>query len=122
VTDIDVPLIAAIIDAESGFDPSALGDEDDAGEPQSFGLMQLHIEGAGYGYDPKLLLNPAFNVLVGCRYLKYLKAVFPNNIKLQVSAYNQGPGGAAERGFSHNRGYVENVLNLSRKYEKEIKK
>lgn len=122
VSGIEAPLIAAIIDVESGFDILAVGDENEEGEPQSFGLMQLHIKGAGHGYDTTLLFNPAFNILIGCRYLSYCKSVFPNNVKLMISAYNQGPGGAAERGYGYNKTYVNNVLNLRRKYAKEMDK
>lgn len=118
---LDAPLIAAVIDAESSWNINALGDYDDNMHPQAFGLMQVHIEGAGHGYDPDLLLNPVLNIFLGCRYLKYLEGVFPNNAKLMISAYNQGPGGAAKRGYGYNETYVTNVLNLRLKYEKELK-
>lgn len=118
---VEPDLVAAIIDVESGFNPGALGDKDENGVPQSYGLMQLHLQGAGHGYPPDLLLNPAFNILLGCKYIKYLKSIFPNNTKLVISAYNQGPGGAAKRGFDYNNAYVENVLNLRRKHRKEFK-
>jgi|GEM_PF-4870315 len=117
--DVQAPLIAAIIDQESGFNIQALGDRDQEGNPESFGLMQLHIRGAGYGYSPDQLLNPAFNVMVGTEYLRACMNAFPNNIKLAISAYNQGQGGAAKRGYGFNEGYVNNILSLWEKYKKE---
>ena len=119
----DVPshLIAAVIDQESGFNINALGDYDKDKLPQSFGLKQLNLKGAGYGYTPDMLLNPVFNIMVGTEYLKACMNAFPNNIKLAISAYNQGQGGAARRGYGYNEPYVNNVLSLWEKYKKEIK-
>jgi soluble lytic murein transglycosylase-like protein len=120
--DVQAPLIAAIIDQESGFNFHALGDYNKEGNPESFGLMQLHIRGAGYGYSQDQLLNPAFNIMVGTEYLRACKDAFPNNTKLAISAYNQGQGGAARRGWGHNEGYVNNVFALWEKYKKEMSK
>lgn len=119
--DVPAPLICAIIDAESGWNIHALGDHDKEGHPHSFGLMQLNDEGAGYGYSQDLLLVPAFNIHLGTVYLKHCMEMHPRNIKLAISAYNQGPEGAAKRGYEFNRTYVTNVLNLQKKYEKELK-
>ena len=118
--DVPAHLIAAVIDQESGFNFHALGDKDKEGVPHSYGLMQLNLEGAGYGYDPDMLLNPVFNIMVGTEYLKACMNAFPNNIKLAISAYNQGQGGAARRGYEYNEPYVNNVLSLSEKYKKEM--
>ena len=84
--DVPAPLIAAIIDVESSWNVHAVGDHNDKGEPQAFGLMQLHIKGAGHGYPPEFLLNPVFNILLGCRYLKYLESIYPtiSNSKSQA--------------------------------------
>ena len=119
--DVPAHMIAAIIDQESGFNFHALGDKDSEGIPHSYGLMQLNLEGAGYGYSPDQLLNPYFNIFVGTEYLKACMNAFPNNIKLAISAYNQGQGGAAKRGWGYNETYVNNVLALMSKYEKELK-
>ncbi len=118
--DVPAHLIAAVIDQESGFNFHALGDKDKEGVPHSYGLMQLNLEGAGYGYDPDMLLNPVFNIMVGTEYLKACMNAFPNNIKLAISAYNQGQGGAARRGYEYNEPYVNNVLSLWEKYKKEM--
>jgi len=120
--DVPAHLIAAVIDQESGFNFHALGDKDKEGVPHSYGLMQLNLEVAGYGYTPDMLLNPVFNIMVGTEYLKACMNAFPNNLKLAISAYNQGQGGAARRGYGYNETYVNNVLSLMSKYEKELKK
>ena len=119
--DVPAHLIAAVIDQESGFNFHALGDKDKDGQPHSYGLMQLNLEGAGYGYSPDQLLDPYFNIFVGTEYLKSCMNAFPNNLKLAISAYNQGQGGAAKKGYGFNEPYVNNVLALMSKYEKEIK-
>lgn len=117
--DVPAHLIAAIIDQESGFNVNALGDYDDDKIAHSFSLMQVNDKGAGYGYTPDMLLNPAFNIMVGTEYLKACMNAFPNNLRLAISAYNQGIGGASEKGWGANRTYVLNVLSLMEKYRKE---
>ena len=119
--DVPTHLIAAVIDQESGFNINALGDYDECQIPQSIGLMQLNLNGAGYGYTPDMLLNPVFNIMVGTEYLRACMNAFPNNLKLAISAYNQGQGGAAKRGYGYNETYVNNVLAVMSKYEKELK-
>ena len=120
--DVPAHLIAAVIDQESGFNVNAQGDKDSEGVYHSFGLMQLNLEGAGYGYLPDQLLDPYFNIMVGTEYLKACRNAFPNNMRLAISAYNPGIGGASEKGWGANRTYVLNVLNLMSKYEKEVLK
>jgi len=121
VFDVPAPLIAAIIDVESGFNFHAVGDHDEEGVPQSYGLMMLHVKGAGVGYPTDLLLNPAFNVFVGTDYLKTCLDAHPNFPKLAISSYKQGPWGAAQRGYEATRSYVDNVLNLKKKYTEEFR-
>lgn len=117
----DVPmfLILGVIDVESGFNIHALGDYDVEGHPHSFGLMQLHDQGAGHGYSQDILLNPASNIFIGTNYLRACMNIYPNNLRLAISAYNQGMAGAAERGWGFNKGYVETVLARRSYYEKE---
>lgn len=119
--DVEAPLILAIIDVESGFNFHAVGDHDAKGVPQAYGLMMLQLTGAGHGWNPDDLFNPALNIFVGTEYLKFCINTFPNNLKLAISCYNQGPGGAAQRGYGATGSYVTNVLNLKKKYTKEVK-
>lgn len=118
--DVQAPLILAIIDAESSFNLHAVGDHDEEGVPHSFGLMQISDRTVGKGYSPELLLNPGLNILLGVSHLKWCLEMHPNFIKLAIAAYPAGPEGAAKRGYEDQRTYVENVLNLRRKYEKEL--
>jgi len=118
--DVPAPLIAAVIDVESGFNFHAVGDHDADGVPQAYGLMMLHLKGAGAGYTPDQLLNPALNVFLGTEYLKSCLDAYPNFLKLGISSYKQGPWGAAERGYGATGSYVTNVLNLKKKYTEEL--
>lgn len=106
---LDPALVAAIVEVESGGDDKALGDPNRDGSPYSFGLMQLHIKGAGFGHRPRLLLNPRYNLEVGCAYLRLCLDAFPESEGLGISAYNQGIAGARERGLI-NSAYVTAVL------------
>jgi len=119
--EVPAPLIAAIIDQESGWNVNALGDRDEDQMPHSFGLMQVNDRGAGFGYPQDLLLTPAGNILVGSEYLKACLDMYPNNVRLAISAYNQGMAGAARRGYGYNEPYVNNVLSLWEKYKKELR-
>jgi soluble lytic murein transglycosylase len=46
----------------------------------------------GLGYDEASLYHPETNVALGCRFLAELRAKFPVNPSLAISAYNAGPG------------------------------
>jgi len=118
--DVEAALIRAIIMQESSGNPNALGDYDSAGVPHSFGLMQLYDKGAGAGYSPAFLLVIDNNVSIGTRYLKSCLDAFPGDLKTGISAYNQGIGGARDRGWTHNRAYVESVLSYYGKPVPEV--
>jgi len=117
---VDENLIYAIIQVESGFNPRAKGDYDKNGVPQSYGLMQLNLKGAGAGYTPAELLDINTNVNIGTRYLKACLDAFPGDIRTGISAYNQGIGGAKNWGWTRNRSYVEAVLSYYKKPISEV--
>lgn len=98
---------------ESGFDTLALGDLNADGAPYSFGMGQLHVKGAGHGYHPRKLLNSEVNADVSARYLAGCIKAFPDNIRLGISAYNQGIQGAKDRGEKVNKGYIDAVMTAS---------
>lgn len=106
---VDPALVAAIVETESRFDPSAVGDEG-----MSYGLMQLHLQGAGAGHTPEELLDMATNLDLGTAYLRYNLDRFQGDLRMAVSAYNQGTSGAEQRGWTFNRRYVETVLRAYR--------
>ena len=104
---VDSLLLAAVVEAESGFDPTAVS------ERGAVGLMQvLPSTAAQFGeFD---LRDPRANVEAGALYLGYLLARYDENLELAVAAYNAGPGTVDRFGgvppFRETRGYVQKVL------------
>jgi len=80
---LDGRLVAALIEAESGFDPGALS------EKGAVGLMQLlPSTAADLGVtDP---WDPVQNVAAGIRYLKVLLDRYGGNVRKALAAYNTG--------------------------------
>lgn len=114
----DVPpsLILGVIEVESNFSPFALGDYV-KGQPQSLGLMQLHIGGgAGTYYPAAFLLEVKNNVAIGTRYLAACLKAFDGDLQKGVSAYNQGIQGVKDRGWEFNKPYVDRVLEAQKNY------
>jgi len=130
---LDPALIAAVIYAESKFDPrpSAAGAQ---------GLMQIlpatayylaHLSG-GRSFTARDLASPRINVAYGSYYLRYLLDHYDGNEMLAVAAYNGGlsnvdawlarahaDGTALNEEaipFPETREYVRRVLNAQRDY------
>ncbi len=128
---LDPALIAAVIYAESKFEPrtSSAGAE---------GLMQIepataqflaHLSG-GYRFTTSDLATPSVNVAYGSYYLRYLLDHYQGQELPAVAAYNAGLAnvdrwlaGAAGRKltvaaipFPETRAYVERVLEAQREY------
>jgi soluble lytic murein transglycosylase len=130
---LDPALIAAVIYAESKFDPrtSAAGAQ---------GLMQIlpatayylaHLSG-GSQFTESDLATPRINVAYGSYYLRYLLDHYKGNELLAVAAYNGGLSNVdtwtaranAEGGeltvasipFPETRAYVQRVLDAQRAY------
>jgi len=130
---LDPALIAAVIYAETKFDPrpSSAGAE---------GLMQIlpstayylaHLSG-GVSFTASDLADPSVNVAYGSYYLRYLLDQFDGNEILAVAAYNGGQTNVeswvahanaagrqlqvAEIPFPQTREYVQRVLNAQRAY------
>jgi soluble lytic murein transglycosylase len=130
---LDPALIAAVIYAETKFDPrtSPTGAE---------GLMQIepataqflaHLSG-GYRFTTSDLATPSVNVAYGSYYLRYLLDHYNGNETLAVAAYNGGlanvdtwvaRANAAGRRltvaaipFPETREYVQRVLGAQRAY------
>lgn len=101
---IDHYLLVAVIMAESGGNPHAVGDD-----RHSFGLMQLHIQGAGSNYTPAQLLSPSLNIEVGAGYLRSCLDAFPGDEDRAIAAYNAGIGAMQQSQEIFNIGYVRSV-------------
>ena len=130
---LDPALIAAVIYAETKFDPrtSPAGAE---------GLMQIEPATAeflaklsgGYRFQTSDLATPSVNVAYGSYYLRYLLDHYAGDEMLAVAAYNAGlanvdrwvararTGGHAltigEIPFGETRAYVQRVLRAQREY------
>ena len=106
-------LIAAVVQAESRFKPTA---RSGAG---AIGLMQL-VPRTGRWMGAKDLTNPAQNIAAGAKYLKYLNERFDGNETKVIAAYNAGEGNVKRFGgvppFKETRKYLVKV----RTYEKEF--
>jgi soluble lytic murein transglycosylase len=130
---LDPALIAAVIYAETKFDPrtSPAGAE---------GLMQIEPATAeflarlsgGYRFTTSDLGTPAINVAYGSYYLRYLLDHYSGDEMLAVAAYNAGLANvdrwvaqahaegkslsASEIPFGQTRAYVQRVLQAQREY------
>ncbi len=107
--DVDGFLIAAVVEAESSFNPSAVSP---AG---AVGLMQVLPSTADFvrigAKDP---LEPKTNLEVGTRYLGWLLELYDGDLELALAAYNAGPGNVNRYSgippFPETERYVERVL------------
>lgn len=104
---LDSLLLAAVVEAESGFDARA---ESPRG---ARGLMQL-MPATAAQYGLATLEDPKENVRAGARYLRDLLAHYDGDLELALAAYNAGPGNVARYGgvppFRETRRYVSRVL------------
>lgn len=120
---VNARLIAAIIQAESSFQPRAVS------RTGAYGLMQI-IPGTWQEVNQELQLcrerhagacstacyfEPELNIQIGSAYLAKLIKHYQGNLRLAVAAYNAGPGAVDRAGgnippFSETREYVERVL------------
>lgn len=90
---LDPPLVAAVIDNESGFDPRKRSPDG------AVGLMQVMPETGRLAaralgiedYDDADLWDPDVNVRVGCWYLGTLLERFDGDLVAALAAYNAGP-------------------------------
>jgi hypothetical protein len=114
---LDSLLLAAVVQAESGFDPRAVSPRG------ARGLMQLMPATAAH-YGAVELTDPRTNVRVGARYLRELLVRFDDDVELALAAYNAGPANVLRYGgvppFRETRGYVKRVLSAYRSLHDEL--
>jgi len=128
--DVDPYLVAAVINAESGFDESQVS------EAGAVGLMQLMpstaVEvaarsGVTREVDMRTLKDPDLNITLGTRHLADLLATY-DDTETALAAYNAGEGNVDRwmseqggttltvAGFSETRAYVDRVLSERSRY------
>jgi len=106
---LDPVLVRAMVQCESGFDPSA---RSAAG---SIGLMQVMPKtGARFGLSADDLADPAKNLQAGTAYLRFLMDHYSGDTQKAVAAYNAGEKAvdAGQAPSRENRLYVEAVMAL----------
>ncbi len=106
---VDALLVAAIIEAESSFDPCAIS------RRGAVGLMQV-MPATANSMPLEKLSDPALNIDVGTGYLRHLLDLYEGDLELTLAAYNAGPANVRRYGglppFRETRHYVERVLGL----------
>lgn len=108
---VDGLLVAAVVEAESRFSPSAVSPKG------ALGLMQI-LPSTGGLYGTPDLLDPYANLEAGTRYLSWLLREFDGDLERTLAAYNAGPATVARYNgvppFRETRQYVRKVLAIYR--------
>ncbi len=104
-------LVAAMVRAESAFDPWAVSAKG------SLGLLQLQPDTAArFGVAVEHLFDPAWNLEAGVRYLDWLAERFEENLPLVLAAYNAGEGVVDLYGgvppYRETRDYIQRIYGL----------
>jgi soluble lytic murein transglycosylase-like protein len=110
-------LVAAVVQAESKFKPTA---RSGAG---AVGLMQL-VPKTGRWMGARDLTNPVQNISAGTKYLSYLHGRFNGNETQVIAAYNAGEGNVKRFGgvppFRETRNYVSKVQNFEQDFKNRV--
>src|SRR6185436_19837828 len=110
-------LVAAVVQAESKFRPTA---RSGAG---AVGLMQL-VPKTGRWMGARNLADPSQNIAAGAKYLKYLHERFDGNETKVIAAYNAGEGNVKRFGgvppFRETRQYVSKVRNFEQDFHDRV--
>lgn len=106
---VNPDVVAALIWAESAFDPLARSSQG------ARGLMQvMPATGDRFGVEPERLWEPEANLVAGVRYLSWLGERFEDDLTLVLAAYNAGEAAVdRHRGvppFRETRDYVGKIL------------
>jgi len=104
---VPAPLVIAIIEAESNYDPGAVSPKN------AQGLMQLIPETARR-FRVKNAFDPVQNVRGGIAYLRWLLAYFEGEVSLVAAAYNAGEKSVERYGgvppFAETQAYVRRIV------------
>jgi len=99
LNNVRADLVRAVIQVESGFNPSAVSPKG------AVGLMQL-MPATIQQFGVRNPFSPSENVRAGVAYLRQLLDRYSNHEELALAAYNAGPGA------------VDNTANRSRRFPK----
>lgn len=115
--DLRPELVAAVVQAESRFRPTARSGKG------AVGLMQL-VPRTGRWMGARDLNNPAQNISAGTKYLKYLSERFDGNETKVIAAYNAGEGNVKRFGgvppFRETRNYIAKVQNFEQDFHSRV--
>lgn len=105
---LDASLLRAVIQVESGYDPNARSPKG------ALGLMQL-MPATARRYGVKDALDPVQNLRGGAAYLRDLLAMFNQDVRLALAAYNAGEQAVTRHGgrippYAETQRYVPAVL------------
>ena len=110
--DVDPDLVAAVVKAESGFNPLARS------RAGAKGLMQL-MDSTARALGVADAFKPAQNIEGGVKFLSALLKRFKGDTKLALAAYNAGPGAVEKYGgippYNETQVYVARVMDYWRK-------
>lgn len=111
---LDPELVAAVIEAESAFDPRAVSHRN------ARGLMQI-VPATAEWMGEANISSPERNIMAGARYLDYLHRRFHGNLTLVLAAYNAGEGNVVRHGgvppFGETRQYLRRVAANMERHE-----
>jgi soluble lytic murein transglycosylase-like protein len=123
---VELPLLKAVMAAESGFNPGAVSPKG------AVGLMQvLPATAERYGLQGDYrksvadkLADPKTNIRVGARYLRDLMRLFPDQLALVLASYNAGEGAVQKYRnrippYPETRNYVKLVTQFYHLYKPE---
>jgi len=104
---VPVPLVIAIIEAESNYDPAAVSPKN------AQGLMQL-VPDTARRFRVKNAFDPVQNIRGGIAYLRWLLAYFEGEVSLVAAAYNAGEKSVERYGgippFGETQAYVRRIV------------
>ncbi len=113
---LDALLLAAIVEAESSFDPLAVSAQG------AIGLTQVLPSTAERPWE--LLTIPEINLDAGAGYLRSLLKLYDGDLEIALAAYNAGPGNVRRFGgippFVETHHYVSKVLGIYLDHHRQL--
>jgi hypothetical protein len=113
---IPVPLIRAVIKAESDYDPKVVSAMDCKGLMQVHPAVEIDMGSTGDIFDPRM------NIMTGTRLLRWLANRLDGDLVLVIAGYHAGLGSLAKYGYTvppykYTRQYLATVLKYYYQYK-----